>query len=184
MAVLFRIESRCGDGLYSTKNKNQYESTLSTFLGLSNLYPDKLHPSPLWDKKMSKKWSMLDDSSMYYFGFSSIKQLRSWLSDEQLRRIEDYHDDKKGYRIVMYNSDDYIIGKTQCAFIREKATWLGEVRPSLIVNSRLIKPSRFDFILNKRLKKIFTQYSKHCILMDMLGQLPDNFEKWIRSYYV
>ena len=90
------------------------------------------------------------------------------------------------HKIVIYDVDDehFIDGKTQCAFIKEKAIWFGEVEPELIVDIRLIKPSRFNFIYNKRLKKIFTKYSEHCMIMHVLGQWPDNFEKWIRSYYV
>mgnify|MGYP000315436473 CR=1 FL=1 len=184
MAIVYRIESRDGVGLYSTKSKNVYEDSLSTFLGLSNLYPDKLHPSPMWDKKMSNKWGILEDKEIYYFGCSSIKQLRNWLSDEQLRMIKNY--DSSSHKIVIYDVDDehFIDGKTQCAFIKEKAIWFGEVEPELIVDIRLIKPSRFNFIYNKRLKKIFTKYSEHCMIMHVLGQWPDNFEKWIRSYYV
>lgn len=185
MAFLYRIESFNHDGLYSNPASQLY-SSLSTYLGLSSLNPSDYHPSPIRDRKLYKGgWSDLENRSEYHFGFSSYKQLNSWLTNEQIASIDSFKNDRYGYRIAIYYVDDkhLIDGDHQCVFLFKKAIRIGHVSGASLFNKRFVKQSRFKIIMHYRIKKILTEYTKHCNIMGVLRTEPTIFEKWLRSYY-
>ena len=109
--TIYRIETPEGEGMY---HSGASEVT-------SNLHHPYRHPEPDEDDLLAPvlisksggsehiAWYALRN---YYFGFSSVEQLRRWIyQDEWLRGL---HND--GLVITVIESDDVLLGHTQAMF--------------------------------------------------------------------
>jgi len=83
-------------------------------------YEDK-HPTPSSDRLLARPWYELEDKSQYFFGFKSLEQMRQWIYKEHvLRGLQE-----DGFRIAIYQTEDYYIGDTQMIFRKSTATLIG-----------------------------------------------------------
>lgn len=109
----FRLEQECGTGIYQ---------------GFDKIHPvnaSTQHPTPYGDAKLKDIWDALTNDiayTKYFFGFSSIEQLRQWFwcQDWCSQAQED------GVRICIYHTDDYHIGDTQMIFRKSTAILIGK----------------------------------------------------------
>lgn len=84
------------------------------------------HPSPDQDAALSGPWYALpyEQRKYYYFGFSTIAQLKSWIYQQNWRAKMD----RAGFRVVVYDTTDYLIGDTQAVFRMQTASTMQELR--------------------------------------------------------
>lgn len=92
--------------------------------GTQSSFEDPRHPSPMEDQSIRPFWINLmqtDYADKYYFGFSSMDQLRRWIfSEEYMNHLKHKH-----MVIGIYQTDDYHIGDTQMVFRKERAIRIG-----------------------------------------------------------
>ncbi len=115
--LCYRIEYENGEGIYRRScgiMPNDQEG------GPLN------HPNPDEDHLLKDVWLDLryktNQAFCYYFGFSSIEQLRRWFFDQTY--LQTIHD--RGVRIAIYQTDDYHFGDTQMIFRKSAATLIGK----------------------------------------------------------
>lgn len=82
------------------------------------------HPSPWQDAALRDAWAGLDGKHNYIFGFSTIAQLKSWIYRREMRRDLE----EAGFRVVVYQTDDYFLGDTQAVFRKSTAIVQNELR--------------------------------------------------------
>lgn len=84
------------------------------------------HPDPQQDAALSGPWFDLtyDERANYFFGFSTIEQLKSWIYRTSWRQRLD----KADFRVVVYDTAEYIIGDTQAVFKMHTASVVQELR--------------------------------------------------------
>lgn len=116
--LVFRIEDKNGNGIYRTEHAHMlYELDDQCF--------GQAHPHPNRDDKLYHHWDNLvlfGDYRNYYFGFSTMEQLRRWMFDKAVN--QKLHD--AGIVISIYQTEDYYIGDTQMMFRRSTATLIGK----------------------------------------------------------
>lgn len=111
---IYRVECEDGMGMYSSHNSPALP------IGDGN----SQHPTPYGDQLLSPIWSKMTyaEHEHYFFGFSSMEQLRRWVSNiHWCKQAHDY-----GLRICIYQTDDYHIGDTQMIFRKATATFVGK----------------------------------------------------------
>jgi len=110
--VVYRYE-KDGIGVFTNKEtgKKLYKKIIKT---LNN----KDHPSPLDDKKLRYVYAYLKKTKEindYYFGCSSLEELRFWFNEDIRDIIE-----KKGFKIKSYKTNYYVKGTNQILFKKHK----------------------------------------------------------------
>ena len=119
--VIFRVENDNGTGMYI----GTYGFTAQEY-SESMAWGARRHPNPSEDYGLRSKWSELREHNtyeQYSFGFSSIEQMRSWVSTNEWR--EELH--AHGFMINMYLADDSHIGDTQAIFHKGRAVKVGTI---------------------------------------------------------
>ncbi len=114
----YRLEDERGRGVYSSNCRHPSAQDPTVMVN---------HPAPLGDPLLKDIWKELGgdgwdgESRNYYFGFSSMEQLRRWFYDpEYLETIQ-----SQGIRIAIYQTDDFHIGDTQMIFRKSTAKLIG-----------------------------------------------------------
>lgn len=117
--LCFRVAHHDGTGMYAMFRND-----------LTNIVEGEVltkHPPPWADDKLCSAWDALyndeiaNEYRQYYFGFSSMEQLRRWLFNSELN--QKMHE--AGLRIHIYQTDDYHMGDTQMVFRKETAILIG-----------------------------------------------------------
>lgn len=100
--TVYRIELPDGKGLYRTGG-----------YAYSILQSSQLHPLPNVDAKLGPNWDSLAGSVRYkyYFGFSSLYQLKRWVFTKQSREAID----AEGFVVSVFKAEGYD-GDTQCCY--------------------------------------------------------------------
>lgn len=111
----FRVETDEGTGMYGVGSRVVSEKfcywprhpTPKEDALLCDFYMENIHKD-YWTR-----------DSPYYFGFSTMEQLRRWVYTglDELA--------SKGLKISIYQTDDYCIGDTQMVFRKSTATLIG-----------------------------------------------------------
>ena len=109
--LVYRIQNELGRGPYSF-SWGEYVSEGAR------------HPSPCEDSGMAVEWGQRNFRNVasldYYFGFTNETQLRTWFyRDKWLSMMKEH-----GLKLTIWEvaAADVIVGHTQLAFIRERAT--------------------------------------------------------------
>ena len=111
--IVYRLENGKGEGIYQSQAAAEIEEDES--LPQTNLGGDPRHPSPLADSLLrANGW---DFQEYLFFAFESLASFRAWFfNDEFLARAAE-----RGFHIVKYETDEVILGNSQCAFDRAKS---------------------------------------------------------------
>ncbi|BAU40050.1 hypothetical protein [Ralstonia phage RSP15] len=133
--IVFRIETNKRKGLYAFC-PDTWEGEQTEQLILDNLYVYDKHKTPNADSLLCHVWDYTYKESPYhvtkrdddyahrdfwYFGFSSIQQLLSWIDHvetrESIERCSELH-------LTVYEVEEefFYQGECQCVFVREKST--------------------------------------------------------------
>lgn len=117
--LCYRVVNADGVGLYASGHHVAGE--------LHDMYR---HPTPSDDYKLRDFYyehisnGLYFRNSPYVFGFASMEQLRHWIhSEELLMSLAE-----SGFRIRIYQTDDYCIGDTQMVFRGSTASLVGEAK--------------------------------------------------------
>lgn len=109
--TIYRIETPEGAGMYCSRVSNITNEMQDMF---KHPMPDEddLLVFALKDKSENGSYILWSKLEHYYFGFSSVEQLRRWIYQDEWLRI--LHDD--GLVITVIESNDVLLGHTQAMF--------------------------------------------------------------------
>lgn len=113
--LIYRVEKENGQGLY---RDNDYPFSYE-------MVDSMRHPLPSDDALLSIFWNALSYESMakFHFGYSSIEQLKSWVYRTSWRE----EIDKAGFRVNVYETENYKTGDTQAVFVKSKSKFVNSL---------------------------------------------------------
>jgi hypothetical protein len=104
--IIYRVEHKeSGKGLYRCSEYAQCE-----------LHERTRHPMPYYDSLLNNFWGDLDEDfelEHFYFGFTSIEQLKFWIHNDKDRTAID----KEGLVVSVFWAEVYA-GDTQCVYLK------------------------------------------------------------------
>ena len=125
MTKIYRIQHKeTKDGVYKYRGESpKYSEQFGEIVcngDSSEVHPGPLDDSLFKDNYLEKGGSALDiyfKLTKYIFGFESIEQLRFWLyNDSMICFLAEWD-----FELVIYESENVIVGNTQVAFEKESA---------------------------------------------------------------
>lgn len=169
MPLIYRLESKCGTGVYrhcfdvANENHNMYVT-----------------PSPSNDTLLEDFWNSLTGWSKYYFGFASVDQMKQWFYDtEQVKRLHD-----ENIVVVIYETDDAQIkvGSKQAIFVK-KASKLVDKHELHVYYPEIDAPE--PIILRERKSSDIRDYKKQTQFYSAVNNFAiDSVEEYDISFII